>query len=181
MEYYSSVTRREVFILSIANLFETDSSQKKTPVNSGRRAPITMYGDGPQLSPNMSHHLMQPSSGVDQFSFGHSFWQDHDDEELKLADDSDNPSNHRHSLPVQDYHNMTKRKGSRNTKDIEKSGRSKLGSIHTLPNHNGDNCNFRTCRQLTNSSELPGDDHPRTVMSSRAPKYCRNPMKMRKR
>ncbi len=50
----------------MADLFDADSSEKKTPVKGGRRAPISMYGDGLQLSPNISHHLMQPSSGVDQ-------------------------------------------------------------------------------------------------------------------
>ncbi len=107
---------------NLSNLFETDFSEKNTPVSSGRRAPIAMYGDGPQLSPNLSHHLMQSSSGVDQFSFGPSFWQANDDDEWKSANDSNNPSYRRHSLPAQDYHNVTKRSGSRKTKDMKKSG-----------------------------------------------------------
>ncbi len=71
---------------------------------------------------------MQSTSGVDRFSFGPSFWQAHDDEQWKLADNSDKPSNHRHSLPAQDYHNVTKIRGSRKTKNIKKSGCSKQGS-----------------------------------------------------
>ncbi len=71
----------------MANMSVTDSSAKKTPVSSGRRVPITMYGDGPQLSPNSSHHLMQCMSEVDRFSFSPSFWQAHDDNEWKSGDD----------------------------------------------------------------------------------------------
>ncbi len=81
-----------------------------------------MYGDGPQLSPNSSRHLMQAKSGVDRFSFGPSFWQSHDDDEWKSADYSDNPSNRRHSLPAQEYHNVTKIRGSRKNKNRKKSG-----------------------------------------------------------
>ncbi len=103
----------------------TYSSAKKTPVSSGRRLPITMYGDGPQLSPSSTRHLMQSTSGVDRFSFGPSFWQAHDDDEWKSADGSDNPSNCWHSLPT---HNVTKIRSSKKTKNMKKSGRSKQGS-----------------------------------------------------
>ncbi len=65
---------------------------------------------------------MQSTSGVDQFSFGPSFWQVHDDDEYKSADALDNPSNHQHSLPAQDYHNVTKRRDSRKSKNMKKSG-----------------------------------------------------------
>ncbi len=68
-------------------------------------------------------HLMQSSSGVDRFSFGPSFWQAHDDDEWKSPKDSDNPSYHRHSLPAQEYHNVTKRRGC--GKETKKSGRSR--------------------------------------------------------
>ncbi len=49
----------------MTDLFDTDSSEKKTPVNGGRRASIIMYGDGPQLSPNTSYLLMQALGGID--------------------------------------------------------------------------------------------------------------------
>ncbi len=92
----------------------TDSSAKKTPVNIGSRsAPITTYGNGPQLRSNDSRQLMRPMSGVERFSFSPSFWQSHDDIEWKSeADDSDITSNRWHSLPAQDYHNVTKTRGS---------------------------------------------------------------------
>ncbi len=127
---------------NLANLFETDSSEKKAPVNSGRRVLIATYSDGHQLSP------MQSSSGVDQFSFGPSFWQAHDDDEWKSADDSDNPSYRRHSLPAQDYHNVIKRRGTR--KDMKKSGRLRQGS--TSPARRPDNSH------LSNEQRTAGND-----------------------
>ncbi len=103
---------------------ETGSFARRTHVNTvGRNAPITTYGNGPQLSPNSSHHVMQPSSGVNRFSFSISFWQFHDDIEWKSEDDDiDNPSDTRNSLLVQDYHNVTKNRGSIKFKNTMKSG-----------------------------------------------------------
>ncbi len=67
-------------------------------------------------------------SRVDRFSFSPSFWQAHDDNEWKSGDDLDNPSNRRHSLPAQDYHNVTKIRGSRKSKNMKKSGQLKQSS-----------------------------------------------------
>ncbi len=78
-------------------------------------------------SPSMSRRLMQPSSEIDQFTFSHSFRQAHDDE-LKTADNSDNPSNRHHSLSDQDYQNVTKGMVNRKTAYMNRSEWSKQGS-----------------------------------------------------
>ncbi len=81
----------------------SDSSAKRTTVEqSSRSAPITMYGNGSQLPVNVSHQLMPPMRRPKRFN------------EWKTdANDSDNPMSLRHSLPAQDYQNVTKQRGSR--------------------------------------------------------------------
>ncbi len=102
----------------MTEMFASDSSEKRTPEDGCRSASNTLSGVGPKLSRSTSRHLMQPSSNVDQFTFGQSIWQAHYDE-VRTADDSNNLFNH---LPDLDYQNVTRRKLNRKTAHLNKSG-----------------------------------------------------------
>ncbi len=102
----------------MAEMFASYSSEKRIAEDGGRSTPSTLAGVGSQLPPSTSRHLMQPSSDVDYFTFGQSFWQAHNDD-VRTADDSDNLFNR---LPDLDYQNVRRRKVSRKIVHLNKSG-----------------------------------------------------------
>ncbi len=75
---------------------------KRTPADrGGRSAPITTYGNGPQLLPIVNRHLMPELNGLEHYSLGPSFWKAYDENELSSdGDDSDNPTSRHHRLPA---------------------------------------------------------------------------------
>lgn len=140
------------------------SSVKSTPASIGcRSAPITTYDNGHQLPLNTTCHLMSQSRGLEQYGFGPSFRNSRNELMLSRDEDSDNPTSLYHSLPVQDFKNVTKQRGNRKAMKERKTGRSQgstspVGLHMALPFSNviGLNCIDQTIPKYIENSRTTG-------------------------